>query len=195
MPSASNQRLRSRIEFGCHDTRRNLPAASASKRGEVNFLAKFEKAYLAELTASNAEHLAGREFGLDGFGRADVLFVGWKRSPRDEDFSAVSLKTLRLTAIEAKLKDWRKGLMQASRYRFFANRSVLVLPPATTAVALPFLSTFKALNVGLWEFDTSTCRLRKHFTPRMGRPLNAKAREKAVHLIQACLPRRVQRAG
>lgn len=158
-------------------------------------MAKFEKAYLAELTASNAEHLAGREFGLDGFGRADVLFVGWKRSPRDEDFSAVSLKTLRLTAIEAKLKDWRKGLMQASRYRFFANRSVLVLPPATTAVALPFLSTFKALNVGLWEFDTSTCRLRKHFTPRMGRPLNAKAREKAVHLIQACLPRRVQRAG
>lgn len=183
MPSSANQRAPYKIEFGCHDTRRNLPAASASKRGEVNFLAKFEKAYLAELTASNSEHLAGREFGLDGFGRADVLFIGWKRSAQDEDFSAVSLKTLRFTAIEAKLKDWRKGLMQASRYRFFANRSVLVLPPATTASALAFLATFKTLNVGLWEFDTGTCRLRKHFTPRMGRPLNAKARERAIHLV------------
>jgi hypothetical protein len=185
MPATSTHRLHSRVNFGCHDTRRNLPAVSASKRGEVIFLAKFERTYLAELTETNAEFAAGREFALDGFGRADILFMAWKQSPKDEDFSGLALKNLRLTAIEAKLKDWRKGLMQASRYRFFANRSILVLPPATTAVAVRFLATFKALNVGLWEFDPDTCRLQKHFTPRLGRPLNSKARERAVHLISS----------
>lgn len=183
MPVTTTNRPPSRVKFGCHDTRRNLPAVSASKRGEVNFLAKFERTYLAELTETKAGFATGREFALDGFGRADILFMAWKQFPQDEDFSALALKNLRLTAIEAKLKDWRKGLMQASRYRFFANRSVLVLPPATTAVAVTFLDTFKALNVGLWEFDPDTHRLRKHFTPRMGRPLNSKARERAVHLI------------
>lgn len=187
MSVTSPKRPTARVKFGCHDTRRNLPAASASKRGEVNFLAKFERVYLAELPANEAGFATGREFALDGFGRADILFMAWKQSPEDEDFSALALKNLRLTAIEAKLKDWRKGLMQASRYRFFANRSVLVLPPATTAVAVRFLDTFKALNVGLWEFDPDTCRLRKHFTPRMGRPLNSKARERAVHLISSRL--------
>lgn len=185
-PTASN-RLHSRVKFGCHDTRRNLPAVSASKRGEVNFLAKFEKTYLAELTETKVEFATGREFALDGFGRADILFMAWKQAPQDEDFSAVALKNLRLTAIEAKLKDWRKGLMQASRYRFFANRSVLVLPSATASVAVAFLDTFRALNVGLWEFDPATCRLRKHFTPRMRRPLNSKARERAVLLISCRL--------
>lgn len=190
-----SQAMPTRVKFGCHDTRRNLPAASASKRGEANFLARFEKAYLEELTDCRIEFATGREFALDGFGRADILLMAWKQSPGDEDFSAVSLKKLRLTAIEAKLKDWRKGLMQASRYRFFANRSILVLPPPTTAVAVRFLDTFKALNVGLWEFDRKALVLTKHFTPAETRPLNTKAREKAVHLIQASLPRKAQRAG
>lgn len=195
MSTTSTHHLPSRVKFGCHDTRRNLPAVSASKRGEVNFLAKFEKAYLAELTETKGEFAAGREFALDGFGRADILFMAWKQSAKDEDFSALALKDLRLTAIEAKLKDWRKGLMQASRYRFFANRSILVLPPPTTAVAVRFLDTFKALNVGLWEFDPKALVLTRHFTPAETRPLNTKAREKAVHLIQASLPRKAQRAG
>jgi len=149
-------------------------------------LAKFEKYYLAQemKTVRNAHKLAsGREFALDGFGRADVLFMAWKLDPADEDFIAIALKNLKLTAVEAKLKDWRKGLMQASRYRFFANRAILVLPSETTAVAVKFLDTFKALNVGLWEFDASINRLRKHFTPRAGRPLNSLARERAIRLI------------
>lgn len=183
MPVTSSKRPLSIVKFGCHDTRRNLPVSTSSKRGEVNFLAKFEKIYLAELTKAKEEFASGREFALDGFGRADILFMAWKQFPKGEDFAAMALKNLRLTAIEAKLKDWRKGLMQASRYRFFANRSILVLPPVTTVIAVPFLDTFKALNVGLWEFDLETCRLRKHFTPRLGRPLNTKARERAIRFI------------
>lgn len=184
MPSAKIHRV---IKFGCHDTRRNLPLASSSKRGESNFLARFEKVYFAsELrTATKKQKFAtGREFALDGFGRADLLFMAWTHVKTTEEFTAVALRSrLRLTAIEAKIKDWRKGLMQAARYRFFANRALLVLPPETALSALTFLSTFRDLNVGLWEFDSTTNRLRKHFTPRGGRPLNMKAREKAVDAI------------
>lgn len=187
----TNPRTRPKtVKFGCHDTRRNLPVASSSKRGESNFVAKFEKAYLeAELKklATQRGFATGREFALDGFGRADMLFMAWNSSPSSEDFTAIALKSLQLTAVEAKLKDWRKGLMQASQYRFFANRAVLVLPPAATATAVGFIEAFRALNVGLWEFDPDTGCLRRHFTPRFGRPLNTKARERAVHLISGKL--------
>ena len=184
MPLAQKHRV---LKFGCHDTRRNLPLATSSKRGESNFLARFEKVYFeSELkTASKKQKFAtGREFALEGFGRADLLFMAWTHAKTTEEFTALALRNrLRLTAIEAKIKDWRKGLMQAARYRFFANRALLVLPPDTALTALAFLRTFRDLNVGLWEFDVATNRLRKHFTPRPGWPLNIRAREKAVNAI------------
>lgn len=173
------------VKFGCQDTRRNLPRASSGKRGESNFLAKFERAYMdAELRKLTKRKLAsGREFALDGFGRADVVFMAWTHPYSDGDFTAMSLKSLSITAIEAKISDWRKGLMQASRYRFFANRALLVLPPEVCSVALGYLETFRNLNVGLWQFNPDTGVICKHFTPRHGRPLNTKAREKAIQLI------------
>ncbi len=177
------------VRFGCQDTRRNLPRASSGKRGESNFLAKFEKAYLdAELRKLSRRKLAsGREFALDGFGRADVVFMAWMHPDSEADFAAMSLKSLSITAIEAKISDWRKGLLQASRYRFFANRSLLVLPPEVCSVALGYLDTFRNLNVGLWQFNPASGVIRKHFTPRHGRPLNTKAREKAIQLISVKL--------
>lgn len=184
MPSTKKHRV---INFGCHDTRRNLPLSTASKRGESNFLARFEKVYFESelrLATKKQKFATGREFALNGFGRADLLFMAWTHSKTAEEFTAVALRNrLRLTAIEAKIKDWRKGLMQAARYRFFANRALLVLPPETARTALTFIATFRDLNVGLWEFDTTTNRLRRHFTPRSGRPLNVEAREKAVLAI------------
>lgn len=173
------------VKFGCQDTRRNLPRASSGKRGESNFLAKFERVYMeAELRKLTKRKLAsGREFALDGFGRADVVFMAWTHPDSDGDFTAMSLKSLSITAIEGKISDWRKGLMQASRYRFFANRALLVLPPEVCKIAAEYLETFRDLNVGLWQFNADTGVIRKHFTPRHGRPLNSKAREKALHLI------------
>jgi hypothetical protein len=173
------------IRFGAHNTRRNLPAVSSAKRGESNFLARFERAYFAHETGLVGHELvAGREFGLDGYGRADVLWIAWKQAPDATDFSALALsRRIHVTAIEAKLKDWRKGLQQAARYRYFANRALLVVPPATARVALNYLSTFRELNVGLWEFDPETGRIFKHTTPRQRRALNERARERAIRII------------
>lgn len=169
------------IEFGCQDTRRNLPRASALKRTEANFLRKFERVYLAmESTAA----FAGREFGLQGYGRADLVWLAYESSVAPGEFTALALKKrVRLTAIEGKIKDWRKGLIQAARYRYFAHRSLLVLPMETAEKAACFLDTFRSLRVGLWGFDPKTCRLRKWCTPRAASPLNKRAWEKAVHLI------------
>jgi len=184
MPIAKKHRT---VYFGCLDTRRNLPPATSRKRGESNFLTRFERVYLEQelkTLAKKRRFATGREFALEGFGRADLLFMAWIHVTTAEDFTALALKGgLRLTAIEAKIKDWRKGLMQATRYRFFANRSLLVLPPAAARIATEYLVTFRDLNVGLWEFDPATNRIRKHFTPRNRRPLNSKAWERAVHAV------------
>lgn len=174
------------ICFGGHDTRRNLPAVSSAKRGEANFLGQFERAYFSGLKSNSTDAFArGREFTLNGYGRADVIWLAWRRKEGAEDFSAVALqRRVQLTAIEAKLKDWRKGLIQASRYRHFSNRAILVLPPASAVTAVAFLETFRLLRVGLWEFNPQSGRVTKHSTPRVARPLSAKAHAQAIEMIE-----------
>ena len=165
------------------DTRRNLPRAAGQKRTEANFLRRFEQVYL-EL--ERAAELASREFAVEGFGRADLVWVAWRGTASPNDFTALALKKrVRLTAIEGKVSDWRKGLQQAFRYRYFAHRSILVLPLATADTAAQFLNTFRRLRVGLWGFDSHSGRIRKWCTPRVATPLNRKAWEKALHLFES----------
>jgi hypothetical protein len=163
------------VEFGSQDTRRNFPKAVARKRKELNFLRSFERIYFAEDLGIS---LAGREFGLAGFGRADLVWLAWETDGSSEDFTALALKRrLRLTAIEAKMTDWRKGLQQAFRYRYFAHRSLLVTPMETAEIAARFLDTFRKLRVGLWGFNPRTGRLRKWCTPRHAPPFDRKTWE------------------
>ena len=173
------------VRFGSQDTRRNFPKAVARKRKELNFLRSFERIYFAEELGIA---LAGREFGLEGFGRADLVWLAWETAGRPREFTALALKKrVRLTAIEAKVSDWRKGLQQAFRYRYFAHRSLLVLPIETAEIASRFLGTFRKLRIGLWGFDPQTGRLLKWCTPRCAPPINRKAWEKAIHFIESRL--------
>lgn len=172
------------IEFRCQDTRCNLPRASASKRKEANFLRKFETAYVA---TEQSISFGGREFALEGFGRADLVWLAWEKGTSPADLTALALKYVRLTAIEGKVSDWRKGLQQAFRYRYFAHRSLLVLPMKAAETAARFLYTFRRLRVGLWGFDPDTKLLRKWCTPRATSPLNRKAWEKALYLFESNL--------
>jgi hypothetical protein len=173
------------VEFGSQDTRRNLPKPLARKRTETNFLRRFERAYFA---AELGIAVAGREFALQGFGRADLVWLAWGGTANRRDFTALALKKrIRLTAIEAKMSDWRKGLQQAFRYTYFSHRSLLVLPLKTASTAARFVGTFRKLRVGLWGFDPETSRLRKWFTPRYAPPIDAAALKKALHLIESGL--------
>ncbi len=173
------------VEFGCQDTRRNLPRGFRTGNQEAHFLRCFERHFLA---SEAGPVVAGREFALDGFGRADLVWLAWEANANNGDFSALALKKrLRLTAIEGKMSDWRKGLHQAFRYRYFAHRSLLVLPLHTANVASHFLPTFRRLRVGLWGFDPTTGRLKKWFTPRSRTPMNGMAWQKALHLFESNL--------
>jgi len=52
-------------------------------------------------------------------------------------------------AIEAKLKDWKRALKQAYRYKWFSNKSFVFLPLENIAVPRKNISLFQRYNVGL----------------------------------------------
>lgn len=76
----------------------------------------------------------GRELPITGFGIADFRLRGAQHPARQEgpDLSTrCASRTQKATvlAFEMKLRDWRKALTQALRYRYFANAALVVLPP------------------------------------------------------------------
>lgn len=55
----------------------------------------------------------------------------------------------RSVAVEAKVRDWRRGLKQALRYKSFADKSYLAVYSSHIHAPLENIEVFKALNVGL----------------------------------------------
>lgn len=66
-------------------------------------------------------------------------------------------------AIEAKLKDWKRGLFQAYRYRRYADKSYLAVYTKHINPPLKNIDQFKKYNVGLIEVTDET--LHVHFHP------------------------------
>ena len=73
------------------------------------------------------------------------------------------LQRQQFTAFELKLRDWRKGIVQAYRYRYFCDRSIVVLPGDVADRASKRLELFASLDVGLWSFDPDTNVITKYF--------------------------------
>lgn len=66
----------------------------------------------------------------------------------------------RLVAIEAKLTDWRGGLLQASRYRSFADVAYLAMPAAAAAKLVEAWSdAARELGVGVIAVGSSNARI------------------------------------
>lgn len=59
-------------------------------------------------------------------------------------------------AIEAKIKDWKRALYQASRYKEFANQSWVLLDNHYCRPALDNLGEFKKRNIGLLTIDAES---------------------------------------
>ncbi len=76
------------------------------------------------------------------FGIPDLLAAVENRSRR-------KTSPVRSIAFEMKLSNWRRGLMQAFRYRTFACKSVLVIDNARSAPAVANLDRFIRANIGL----------------------------------------------
>lgn len=173
------------LKFKQRHPRRNLPAALARKRGESNFVSIFSREYIESTPRGG---IGGKEFALSGFGIADFVWIAWRSAADPNEGSALSIERLKsllnrhkLTAFEMKLSDWRKGLTQAYRYRYFADLAVVVLPPGLAATAT--LHRFHESNVGLWSCNPATGAIRKIFTPRCSGPLNPRAKDKALESL------------
>lgn len=54
-----------------------------------------------------------------------------------------------IIAIEAKLKDWKRALQQAKRYKKFAKQSYVLLDESNISAALKNLDEFEKYNIGL----------------------------------------------
>ncbi|KRS22457.1 hypothetical protein AAY72_03205 [Alishewanella sp. WH16-1] len=62
--------------------------------------------------------------------------------------------TSNIVAFEAKLRDWKKALIQASRYKTFANESWVLLDRSQANAAISNLAEFEKFNIGLATFST-----------------------------------------
>jgi len=163
-------------KFRFSEPRRNLPKHRGVATPEDHFTIGFARSYKKSASKThrncNTHLVLAREIPINGFGIADLYAVHFQPS----DFLYSNLESFiksekpRTRAFECKLSDWRGGLSQAARYRFFAKQAILVCPPNICDRARVFLDTFKAVKVGLWSYDKSNCQITKFHTPR---PMNA----------------------
>ncbi|MEP2445818.1 MAG: hypothetical protein ABJI69_01215 [Balneola sp.] len=80
-----------------------------------------------------------------------------------------------LYAIEAKLRNWKRALKQAYRYKWFADYSYVVLDYYHINKALEELDAFKKYNVGLASVSIDGSLIR-HYKPKREKPYDSKMR-------------------
>lgn len=78
-------------------------------------------------------------------------------------------------AIEAKLKNWKRALNQAYRYKCFANVSFVCIPEVNIAPAVAGLDQFKKLGVGLFSLNADN-QAKFFYKPRQRRADNSQMR-------------------
>jgi hypothetical protein len=67
-----------------------------------------------------------------------------------------NIPNIEIWAFELKLKDWKRALFQALRYKAFANYSIIVLPMNKRKVILENSDLIRNLNIGVLLFDPIT---------------------------------------
>lgn len=76
-------------------------------------------------------------------------------------------------AIEAKLKDWKRALKQAYRYKWFANKSFVFLPSENLSTPKANMYLFKQYNVGLAGISKNA-GIEVIYSPVSERPISEK---------------------
>lgn len=185
-----------------YEPRKNLPGkTSIPENDESRFAITFARTYLNHFESlhhktTKTSIACAREIQINGFGIADFVVIAWdatrlpvcrrgreeKTSKFDSELFLTSARPI-MRAFEFKLSNWRRALMQASRYKFFANVSIVVLPIEKCGLPLKYLNTFKKVHVGLWGFDENSNRIVTHFTPKPNKPIDSRYQLLAVKLV------------
>jgi len=160
--------------YNFHHPLQNLSTNGKSfKKPEEEFAFRFTKVYQERFSKIHSgthkrETLFVREVPVSGNGIADLLVVSWDKASLSAGRKLEELETneLSIRGFEFKISDWKKGLMQAHRYKYFSNASILVIPQALLATVETSIGLFKALRVGLWGFSMDNQVIECVYTPR-----------------------------
>ncbi len=76
-------------------------------------------------------------------------------------------------AIEAKLKNWKRALKQAYRYKWFAERVFVCMPEVNMGPVLANINQFKRMKVGVIATNADG-KLNFIYSPRPSQPINKK---------------------
>ena len=162
------------LVFDFHHPEQNFGRSGREEgRSEAEFGKRFVELYSQRFEKIHARTQRDsavfvRELPVPASGIADLVVISWKpeqlANPTTIDGMLDAKPVTR--AFEFKLSDWRKGLMQAHRYKYFADASILVLPDDRLRSVEPHLEMFHTLRVGLWIFSAARQILSTVYTPR-----------------------------
>lgn len=178
------------FECNFHRPQENFSKKRIKQNPESEFAEQFARAYQAKFLnihsgTRNRETLFIREVPVSGNGIADLLVLSWAGSRITMESPIHDLEQLNpiIRAFEFKLSDWRRGLMQAHRYKYFSHASFLVLPNHKIKSIEPQLDIFRKLRVGLWGFRAETKSIRCLYTPRPANQQIPLHSQKAIRLV------------
>ena len=168
--------------------RKNLPAKISRKNKERDFTLSFARAYIPNIKSihSKTQKTAvkyAREIPINGYGIADFVAVYCNKTNDNSQSLVSKIDSSVIRAFELKISDWRRAMMQAHRYRYFANSSIVVLHSDKLKNALEYVDTFKKINVGLWAFNPNNNKIITCYTPRPRKPLEPKYKPLAMELV------------
>lgn len=119
---------------------------------------------------------------------ASLCRLGWATQTKRGLFCRsheLVIPNFEITAFEFKLKDVRRAVQQAIRYRQFAHSAVVVLPEERAASLLRISNLVSGATLGSATFDASTSKVRFCVRPRIHRPRSSHAQMHVVgRLIQ-----------
>jgi hypothetical protein len=172
-----------------HNPQENLSARVTKQNPEAKFAEQFALAYQDRFRkihsgTSKWKTLFVREVPVFGNGIPDLLALSWAHNQAAELSNSFDLEKLDPTvrAFELKMTNWRKGLMQAHRYKFFSHVSILVLPNHKMKSVAQQIDIFRKLRVGLWGFSPETRAIACFYTPRPIKQQITKYRQRALRL-------------
>ncbi len=171
-----------------HHPQQNFYARGKQRRSpEAEFANLFAHSYQSRFCqihsrTTKPETLFIREVPVHGNGIADLMVLSWHDglAPRKKASFDLTEASPTVRAFEVKLTDWRSGLMQAHRYRYFAHVAILVVPRAKLKTVEAKLNLFRTLRVGLWGFDSDSEAITRVYTPRPKRQQVAKYGDRAL---------------
>jgi len=172
--------LQSPISLSQFHPQSNLPKFNKFTSDELKLSKIFVKNLKLEIRRKKLfNYILGAELNLNGYGIADLaLLEQWPIRNKKK----TSNRNI-LTVFEVKIKDWRKALKQAYRYKYYSHKSIVIMPDYNAERAVKNLSTFKTLQIGLWVFSESSNSLTKIYTPKSQKPFSRLAFAKAKFLL------------